>query len=295
MDNAFNFDLLVIGAGSGGVRASRMAAAAGANVAVIEHQALGGTCVNVGCVPKKLFVYGAHYSEEFENAKGFGWSPDHPVFDWNILRDNKTREIKRLNGIYSTLLANAGVTVIQGKGTLKDAHTVCVNNKNYTAKNILLTPGSKAFIPDIFGAHYAITSDDAFYIKELPKKIIIVGGGYIAVEFASIFNGLGVNTTLSYRRDLFLRGFDLDIRQKMKDEIQKKGFNCRFNSTISQIEKKGNGLLKITWDNGETAEADDVMYATGRVPNIHSLSLENANIATSSMNATKPTFPLFTR
>ena len=279
MKNTYDYDLIIIGAGSGGVRAGRMAAATGATVAIVEHRALGGTCVNVGCVPKKLFVYAAHFSEEFADATGFGWTtPCSPEFDWAVLRDNKTREIKRLNKIYENLLNEAGVALIQGKGTLKNAHTVCVNNKQYTAKRILLTPGSRAFVPEFTGAEYVVTSDDVFYLEHFPRKIIIAGGGYIAVEFASIFNGLGADTTLSYRRELFLRGFDKDIRHHIHNEMSKKNVRCRFNSNITKIDKKEDGTLVVKWNDGETSEADLVMYATGRIPNTGNLGLNEAGV-----------------
>ncbi len=280
MSSSYDYDLIVIGAGSGGVRASRMATATGARVAVVEYQALGGTCVNVGCVPKKLFIYGAHYAEDFHESAGFGWSVDSPCFNWPTLRDNKTQEVKRLNDVYTNLLKKSGVELLHGKGSLSDAHTVLVNGKTYTTDKILLATGSKAFVPQFKGSEFVITSDDAFYLKEFPKKVIVVGGGYIAVEFASIFNGLGAETVLSYRRDLFLRGFDQDIRLNMKDELTKKNIKCYFNSTIKEISKQDNGKLLVTWNNGDTEQACQVMFATGRVPNTQILSLQNANIQT---------------
>ncbi|GAA4649372.1 glutathione-disulfide reductase [Kistimonas scapharcae] len=286
-NRTYDFDLFVIGAGSGGVRASRMAAAEGAKVAVAEGRFLGGTCVNVGCVPKKLFVYGAHYHEDFEDAKGYGWTVDGVSFDWPTLRDNKTREIERLNGIYENLLKNAGVELIAGYAALVDQHTIAVGDKRYTAERILVAPGSKAFVPDFPGSEHAITSDEAFYLETFPGKVIVVGGGYIAVEFAGIFAGLGAETVLSYRRDLFLRGFDGDIRETLRDEMLKKHINLKFNSTISKIEKLADGQLQVTWQDGTTETADTVMYATGRVPNIKGLGLEQAGVALADNGAIK--------
>ena len=276
----FEYDLLVIGAGSGGVRASRIAAAAGARVAVVEKQALGGTCVNVGCVPKKLFVYSAHFSELFQEARGFGWRTSTPEFNWITLRDNKTCEITRLNIVYENILQEAGITLIRGLGCLVDPHTVTINGIHHTAKRILLTPGSKAFVPNVPGSKHAITSDQAFYLEKFPKKIIIVGGGYIAVEFASIFNGLGAETILAYRREKLLHGFDDDICHHLTTELQKKGIHCRCNSTVTRIEKKDTKTLCVHWHDGKKSEADHIMYATGRIPNTDNLDLDVLNIAT---------------
>jgi glutathione reductase (NADPH) len=205
---SFDFDLFVIGAGSGGVRAARFATEFDARVAVAESRYLGGTCVNVGCVPKKLLVYGAHFSDDFDQASGFGWEVGEPKFDWPTLTANKNREIQRLNGIYSNLLANSGVTLFEGHAKLCDSHTVEINGQRFHAANILLAIGSWPQIPDIPGKEHAITSNEAFFLKELPRRVLVVGGGYIAVEFASIFHGLGAQTTQMYRGDLFLRGFD---------------------------------------------------------------------------------------
>ena len=286
-DTLYDFDLFVIGAGSGGVRAARMAANAGAKVAVAEGRFLGGTCVNVGCVPKKLFAYGAHYHEDFEDARGFGWqTPANINFHWPTLRDNKTQEIERLNGIYENLLKNAGVTLIRGHASFKDANTITVGSKTFSAEKILLVPGAKSFVPSFEGSKHVITSDDAFYLDNFPKRVIVVGGGYIAVEFAGIFSGLGAETTLSYRKELFLRGFDNDIRIALKEEMTKKAVNLRFNSTVHKIEKQDNGLLTVTWnDHATESDIDQVMYATGRVPNTDKLNLEAAGVATTEQGA----------
>ncbi|AUL47049.1 glutathione-disulfide reductase [Bordetella trematum] len=275
---AFEFDLYVIGAGSGGVRAARFAASFGARVAVAESRYLGGTCVNVGCVPKKLLVYAAHYSDDFEQASGFGWSAGHPTFDWHTLIDNKNREIERLNGIYRNLLVNSGVTLHEGHARLIDAHTVEVNGRRHTAERILIATGGWPFVPDIPGKEHAITSNEAFYLKQLPRRVLVVGGGYIAVEFASIFNGMGASTTLSYRGELFLRGFDQGVREHLRDELQKKGMALRFGTEVTRIDKLSDGTLAATLQDGSQLEVDCVFYATGRRPMLDNLGLENTGV-----------------
>jgi len=224
----FDFDLFVIGAGSGGVRTARMCSQQGMRVAIAESQYLGGTCVNVGCVPKKLFVYASSFAEEFRAAKGFGWQVGETHFDWPTLRENKNREIERLNSIYGNLLDNAKVTLIEGWASIIDPHTVEVNGLKYRCEKILIATGGVPYVPDFPGSELAITSNDAFFLDALPKQIIIVGGGYIAVEFAGIFNGLGVETHLLYRGPLFLRGFDDDLRHVLKDELENHGIHLHF-------------------------------------------------------------------
>lgn len=219
---SYDFDLFVIGAGSGGVRASRFAASYGARVAVAESRYLGGTCVNVGCVPKKLMVYAANFQDEFKIGRSFGWDVAAKGFDWTTLIDNKNTEITRLNGIYENLLENSGVTLINGHAKLVDAHTVEVEGKQYTAENILLAVGGWPQVPDIPGREHVTDSNQVFFLKEQPKRVLVVGGGYIAVEFASVFHGLGSETQLAYRGDLFLRGFDGDVREHFKQELLKK-------------------------------------------------------------------------
>lgn len=275
---AFDFDLYVIGAGSGGVRASRFAAGFGARVAVAESRYLGGTCVNVGCVPKKLLVYGAHFRDDFEQASGFGWTLDAPTFDWPTLITNKNREIDRLNGIYRNLLVNSGVALHEGHARLVDAHTVEVNGQRHTAEHILIATGGWPQVPDIPGKEHAITSNEAFYLTALPRRVIVVGGGYIAVEFASIFHGLGAQTTQLYRGDLFLRGFDGSVREHLRDEMIKKGVDLRFNADVARIEKREDGTLVATLKNGDVIEADCVFYATGRRPMLDNLGLENTGV-----------------
>ncbi len=226
------YDLFVIGAGSGGVRAARMAASFGARVAIAESRALGGTCVNVGCIPKKLFSYAAHYGDDFRDARGFGWQAEGVSFDWPTLRDNKNREIERLNGVYQRLLENAGVDILYGQASLKDANTVQLGERHYRAKRILLTVGGWPFVPDIPGAEHAISSNEVFYLEQLPKHMTIVGGGYIATEFASILQGLGVQVDQIYRRDLFLRGFDWELREQLAKEMIGHGVHLRFNQDV---------------------------------------------------------------
>lgn len=274
----YDFDLFVIGAGSGGVRAARFAAGFGARVAVAESRYLGGTCVNVGCVPKKLLVYGAHASDDVEQAKGFGWSIGKAEFDWATLIANKNREIERLNDIYRTLLVSSGVNLLNGHARLLDAHTVELEGQRYNAEHILIATGGWPHIPDIPGCEYAIDSNQAFYLPELPKRVLVVGGGYIAVEFASIFHGLGAQTSLLYRGDLFLRGFDGAVRQHLREEMEKRGLDLKFNADIARIDKLAGGNLQATLKDGRQLQADCVLYATGRRPMLDNLGLENTAI-----------------
>ncbi len=274
----YEYDLVVIGAGSGGVRAARISGGFGARVAVIEERYLGGTCVNVGCVPKKLLVYGAMMGEEFEDAAGFGWSVPPPSFDWSRLIANKDAEISRLNGIYENLLTDAGVEILLGRGTVVDAHTVRFEGRNLTAAHILVATGSWPFVPEVPGRELAITSNEAFHLERLPERIMIGGGGYIAVEFAGIFNGYGAQVTQLYRGPLFLRGFDDDARAFLADEMRKKGIDLRFNTNVSRIEKIAGGL-RVTLSDGTEEETDCMMFATGRVPNTRGLGLGEAGVS----------------
>lgn len=274
----FDFDLYVIGAGSGGVRASRFAAGYGARVAVAESRYLGGTCVNVGCVPKKLLVYGSSYADDFDNAPGFGWTLDKPSFDWATLIANKNREIERLNGIYRNLLVNSGVALHEGHARIIDPHTVEINGARHTAANILVGTGGWPIVPDLPGKEHIITSNEAFYLKELPRRVAVVGGGYIAVEFASIFHGMGAQVTQLYRGELFLRGFDGGIREHLRDELRRKGLDLRFNADPARIDRQQDGSLRVTLKTGEHIDTDCVFYATGRRAMVDGLGLENTGV-----------------
>mmetsp|Transcript_6869 Transcript_6869/g.13061 ORF Transcript_6869/g.13061 Transcript_6869/m.13061 type:complete len:501 (-) Transcript_6869:242-1744(-) len=290
------YDLVTIGGGSGGVRASRFAATnAGAKVAIVEMPynavssstagGFGGTCVIRGCVPKKLFVYASHFREEFEDCKGFGWGLESmPPLDWGKMQQNKTKEIERLNGIYEKMLSGAGVTMLRGSGSLVDAHTVKVDHldgtsTNVTAKNILIATGGTAVKLDIPGAEYGITSDEALCLESLPKKVVVIGGGYIAVEFAGIFNGSGSETHIVFRQPAPLRGFDEDVRNVVHENLGKRGINVHNKANPTKIEKGADGLFTLFMDTGvEISDVDVVMFATGRKPNTHRPDLNLAGV-----------------
>ncbi|MEZ5550370.1 MAG: glutathione-disulfide reductase [Pseudomonadales bacterium] len=280
----YDYDLFVIGAGSGGVRASRISAGYGARVAVAEDRYLGGTCVNVGCVPKKLFVYGSHFSEEFEDASAYGWDVSTQGVDWPRLRDNKTREIERLNGIYANLLDNAGVERIWGTARLADAHTVVVGDKTCTAEHILIATGGWPVTPDFPGSEHSISSNEMFYLDRLPERALILGGGYIAVEFAGILQGLGVKTQLLYRGELFLRGFDDGVRRFVKEEVEHKGIELRFNDNIERIDLDGMERV-VRLESGAEIRTDLVLSAIGRAPKTAGLGLEAAGVELSASGA----------
>lgn len=273
----YDYDLFVIGAGSGGVRAARMSGGFGAKVAIAEDRYLGGTCVNVGCIPKKLFVYAAHYAEDFNDAAGYGWQVSEPVFDWNVLLNNKNIEIKRLNSIYENLLKRNNVVLYNGRAVLTGPNTIRVNDGDINARRILVATGGWPHIPDIPGREHVISSNEAFFLDTLPARVVIVGGGYIAVEFAGIFHGLGVDTTLVYRGDLFLRGFDGEMREFLAEQMHLKGIKLLFNSRIDSIEQQ-DGRYLVNTAGTETITADLVMYATGRRPNTDNLGLETAGV-----------------
>ncbi len=274
----FDYDLFVIGAGSGGVRAARMAAGFGAKVAIAEDRYMGGTCVNVGCVPKKLYVYAAEYGKGFEDARGFGWDSGTARFDWSTLRDNKKTEIARLNAIYRRMLDGVGAQLFDGRARIVDAHTVAIGEDRYTAEKLLIATGGWPHIPDFPGNEYAVSSNEIFDLDTFPKRLLIVGGGYIAVEFAGIFNGLGAHTTQLYRGPLFLRGFDVDIRAHAAQEIAKSGVDLRFEVNVRSIES-GSAGLSVELTDGTILQADAVLYATGRKANLEDLGLENVNVS----------------
>ena len=274
----YDFDLFTIGGGSGGVRASRFAAGYGAKVAIAEDRWFGGTCVNVGCVPKKLFSYAAHFREDFEDAAGFGWTVGERSFDWATLVANKDKEIARLNGIYETILGRAGVEIIKARATILDPHTVEVGGRKVTARHILVATGGHPVRDDRPGVQeHGLVSDDFFYMPDLPKRVLVLGGGYIAVEFAGIFRGLGAEVTQMYRGPLFLRGFDDDVRTFLRDEMRKKGVRLLFDCIVERIEKTGSGYA-CHFSSGAVEEFDAVVYAIGRRPNVEGLGLEGAGV-----------------
>jgi glutathione reductase (NADPH) len=271
-------DLFVIGGGSGGVRAARFAAGYGARVAIAESGRFGGTCVNVGCIPKKLFSYAAHFRDDFHDAGDFGWTIGATRFDWPTLVANKDREIARLNGVYERLLVNAGVDILRGKARLVDARTIEVNGERWRAKTILVATGSWPQIPAVPGAELAITSNEVFALEQLPRRAVVVGGGYIALEFASIFSGLGVETTLAYRGGRLLRHFDAELGERIAQEMVKKGVKLRLNAAPASIARVTDGALEAAFGDGTRVVADLVLLATGRVPNTRELGLEAAGV-----------------
>jgi glutathione reductase (NADPH) len=274
---SYDFDLFTIGAGSGGVAASRRAAAYGARVAICEGSKVGGTCVIRGCVPKKLLVYGGQFRDAFEDAVGFGWDATIPEFHWGKLLDAKDREIDRLNHIYIGMLEKAGVTLFEGFGRLIDRHTVEVAGHRYTAKHILIATGGHPVGPNLPGFEHAISSNEALDLKALPKRMVIVGGGYIAVEFAGIFNALGVDVTMMIRSGDLLNGFDDDIRQALAQEMRKRGITILTGIKLDHLEKLEQGYCVVT-RSGERHETELVFAATGRVPNTRNLGLEDAGV-----------------
>ncbi len=282
----YDYDLFVVGAGSGGVRAARMASSHGVKVAIAEQSYLGGTCVNAGCVPKKLFVYASQFQDQFDAAAGFGWTLGKSTFNWPSLIANKNREIERLHGVYNNLLQKAGVNIISGRANLLDAHTVAVEGTAYSAERILIATGGWPSVPDIPGKQHIVTSNDMFFLDQLPKRIIIVGGGYIAVEFACILHGLGVNTTICYRGPKLLRGFDEDIRDFLAHEMDKKGISILFNTEIEAIESEGDSFAARFID-GSKVSTDLVMFATGRIPNSTGFGLEEIGVELDRKRAIK--------
>ena len=331
-DHDYDYDLFVIGAGSGGTRAARIAAGYGARVAVAEERFLGGTCVNVGCIPKKLFVYASHFAEDFEDAAGYGWrrpaaaaaataaagasgtdgapaAPAVPAFDWPTLVANKDREIERLNGVYRGLIEGAGARLYDARATITGPHAVAVAGRTVTARHVLVATGGAPSLPAVPGIEHAIRSDDVFHLDRLPERLIVVGGGYIAVELAGVFAGLGVEVTQLYRGPLFLRGFDDDVRRALAEEMRKRGIDLRFDANVAAIERTeqggpagggvraalaaadgrggGDGAARTAGraEGAETLEADLILYATGRHPNTAGLGLANAGVATAPNGA----------
>ena len=283
---AYDFDLLTIGAGSGGVAGTRRAGSYGARTGIIESLRVGGTCVLRGCVPKKLLVYGAHFAEEFEDAAGFGWQVGPRSLDWAKLIETKDRELDRLHGIYMRLLANANVRVIDGRGELVDAHTVAVGDQRFTAERIMIATGGWPTLLDIPGAELGITSNEALDLKVLPKRMVIVGSGYIGVEFAGIYAAAGVAVTMVIRADHVLRGFDGEVRAHLHEEMVKRGITILTGCRPVAVEQAG-GAKRVALSNGTSLDTDVVLFATGRAPNTKGLGLERVGIAVDAKGAIK--------
>ncbi len=278
--STYDFDLITIGAGSGGVRATRMAALYGAKAAVVEEYRVGGTCVIRGCVPKKLLVYASRYSEDFADAAGFGWHVPHAKFDWATLIANKDREIARLEALYKKNLDSAGAALFEDRAVLRDPHTVHLlrADKTFTAKTVLIASGGRPWIPDdVEGSELAITSNEAFHLATQPKCVMIVGGGYIAVEFAGIFHGLGSKTLLVHHGDEILRGFDREIRERMRHELQKRGVEVHLKSIVASIKAEG-GRKRVRLKDGTEHVVDEIMFAVGRWANTTGLGLEHCGV-----------------
>ncbi len=275
----FDCDLFVIGGGSGGVRAARMSAQRGARVE--KNATFGGTCLNVGCIPKKLYSYASHYAEAFAEAAGFGWDVAPPVFDWGRLKANRAAEITRLNGVYENLLRNAGVGVLRGWARIADAHTVLVRQEDgerrVRAKHILVATGGTATVPELPGRELVLTSDHMFDLEPFPHRLVVVGAGYIACEFASIFRGLGAAVTQVVRGEQILRGFDEDVRRFLAAEMGKHGVELRLGAQVARVERAGKALA-VHLDDGQVVAADAVLYATGRAPNVNGLGLDAVGV-----------------
>ena len=283
----YDYDLFIIGAGSGGVRAANLAAAKGLRVAIAEERHLGGTCVNLGCVPKKLLVYAAQFGEEFQSAAGFGWTVGKPAFNWSRLIANKNAEVERLHTVYRNRLLKSGASIITGKAKLLTAHSIAVNDTQYSAERILIATGGWPFVPDIPGKQHIVTSNDMFFLKQLPNRIIIVGGGYIAVEFAGILHGLGVDTTICHRGQKLLDGFDEDIRDFLAQEMTRKGISILFNTDVAAIENTAGDEFSVCLIDGGKMATDLVMYATGRTPNSSGFGLEALGVELNKAGAIK--------
>lgn len=279
--SAESFDLFVIGGGSGGVRAAREAARHGARVAIAEVDRLGGTCVNLGCIPKKLFVYAASFGRACRDARGYGWDVAPPRHDWRRLLENKDRELARLNAVYARLLDESGVTRIEGRANFVDATTLDVAGRRFEARYVLIATGGRPSRPSFSGAEHAVTSNEMFSLAELPARVVIEGGGYIASEFACILAGLGCRVTQLYRGPLFLRGFDVDVRTTLAAEMRKHGIDLLFDCGITEVRKNGSSTLEIHTSRQTLLEADLLLSAIGRVPNTEGLSLERAGVRTS--------------
>lgn len=292
MSQQHDVDLFVIGAGSGGVRGARIAAALGARVAVAEERHLGGTCVNVGCIPKKLFSYGAHLRDDIEDARAYGWDVGEPGLDWPRLIAGKDREIARLNGIYQRLLESRGVEVMSGRATLEGPHTVAVTAADGTvtrrsARHVLVATGGVPIRPSFPGAELAMISDEVFYLPQRPDRLLVIGGGYIAVEMAGIFRGYGAQVTLAHRGALFLRGFDRDVRTHLASEMRHRGVDLRFHADVASLTRRADGAIDVLFESGEAMVVDAVLAAIGRAPNARGLGLEAAGVALDARGAVR--------
>jgi len=278
------FDLIVLGAGSGGLAAAKRAASYGARVAIVEGDRVGGTCVIRGCVPKKLLVYGSHFAEDLEDARRFGWQIEGKTFDWAVLRDNVAAEVDRLNGLYQNTLENNQVTTLLGHARIIDAHTVEVDGQRHTAGTILIASGARPFTPDIPGAEHGITSNDVFHLPTLPRRMVIAGAGYIATEFAGVFHELGVDVTLINRSETILRGWEPALSDRLLQISMAKGLNFKLNCRLERVEKTEAGLV-LHFADGKTMETDVVLWALGRVPNVEGLGLEDVGVALNEKGA----------
>ncbi|MSR14539.1 MAG: glutathione-disulfide reductase [Gammaproteobacteria bacterium] len=286
MNQDFDYDLFVIGAGSGGVRAARIAAGFGARVGIAEERYFGGTCVNVGCIPKKLFVYGSRVLHDHRVAAGYGWHGPAPSLNWAEFIANKNTEIARLNGVYRRTLANAGCEIFESRASIVDLHTIELGDRRISARHVLIATGGWPYIPAIPGGELAITSNDVFHLPELPKRIVIVGGGYIAVEFAGVFAGFGCEVAQIYRGDLFMRGFDTEIREFLATQMREKSIDLRFNADVAEITRTANGM-NVRLNDGSQLGCDCVIYATGRRPNSAGLGLADCGIHLAESGAIK--------
>lgn len=286
-NNHYEYDLFVIGAGSGGVRAARMAADQGVRVAVVEQDRAGGTCVNLGCVPKKLYVHAAEYGGAFAQATGFGFDSTRPPFDWQTLQQNKDGVVGQANRGIEGMLSKAGATLIKGKATITGEHEVTVAGTSYSSERILIATGSRPFVPELPGSDLMVTSDDLFTLQHLPARALIIGGGYIAAEFTGIFHGLGVAVTQAYRGELFLRGFDDEIRTYVAEQMRKKALDLRFNCQPTRVEKNAAGALQVSFSDDSTLETDLILAATGRRPNTANLGLEEVGVELDERGAIK--------
>ncbi len=276
MTTQFDYDLLVIGAGSGGVRAARVASAYGAKVAIVEEHRIGGTCVIRGCVPKKLLVYGAHFAEDLEDARRFGWQISGQKFDWPTLRDNVLAEVTRISGIYAQTLQSHNVEILDGHAVVTGPNSARIDGRHLTARVMLIATGARPQMAAVAGSEHAITSNEAFHLERLPERIVIAGGGYIANEFAGIFNELGSQVTLVNRSDQILRSYDAQIRDRLLQISTAKGIRFLFNSPLESIERRGDATLAVRIVDGTVVECEARMCALGRVPNTDGLGLDTA-------------------